>query len=305
MRRSLKNMWNNMLHPTPLSLVLFYVVFILSITASIVFMISDTPFHWYYSFIFIIAIFSIIYCIYISVKYYISLKNKVKAKLVEKNILTFLTNYNVRSIIQSTFSFTINAVYAVFIGTLAIMSHSVWYGALTVFYLVISITRASAILKYSDLNNKKHLSHVETQKSKLITYKRCGISMTFLTLALGIFVAEMITNPHSFNNAEILIYPVAIYTIYKLTLAIINIYKAKKHDDIIVQATRNLNLAAVMVSLLTLQTNMLHIFAPNYNANTINIITGSICCGCLIILGLYMIISANRRLNNFYHITKK
>jgi len=287
-----------------LSLILFYIIFLFSITASVVVLASQIKLLWYYYIIFTIAILSIVYCVYLSVRHYYVLKQKLKSKIIEKNKFTFLINYNIRSIIFSTFTFTINAVYSVFIGVLAIMSRSLWYGALTIFYVMISVARGTAILKYNNLSKNK-FSHIETQLKKTKTYKNCGIAIILLTTALAFFVIEMILNPEPFRQAQILIYPVGIYTIYKVTLAIINIFKAKKHDDIIVQATRNLNLAAVMVSILTLQTNLFQLFVPNYDSTVVNAITGAICCTILMILGVVMIIQANKKLENFYHITKK
>ena len=299
MQNRLKSMWHNILNPTPLAIVIFYIIFLASVTASIVILASGLA-GWQYVFIFATAFLSLIYAVYTTIKYYSIVKNKVKEKLKNKGIFNYLADYNIRSIVFSTLTFTINAVYSVFIATLAIMSKSLWYVAIAVFYILISVTRAHSILKYASAIKKS--THIETQLSKIRTYKRCGIAIILLTLALGAFVIEMVINPEPFGHANILIYPVAAYTFYKITLSIINIFKARKYDDIIVQATRNLNLAGTTITLLTLQTNLFQVFAPDYNATVINAITGLICCMILIIMGLIMTISSNRKLSHYYAI---
>ena len=299
-----KNIWNSILHPSPPAIALFYLVFILSITASIVIVVESIKNIWLNILFFSLALISLLYFIYLTSKYYQSIKNKVKSKLKDRKAFHFLTNYNIRSILLSTCTFVLNAFYSIFMGVLAIMNRSLWYSSLTLFYIILSVTRARIVLKYSSINKTK-LSHIETELRKTRTFRNCGISIIILASALIFAVVEMVLNPESFIHAELMLVPVAIITFYKFSLAIVNIFKAKKYDDIIVQGARNLNLVAAIMSLLTLQTNIILVFKPDVNGDILNAIMGILCCIIVISLGTIMTINGNKKLKTFHDISTK
>lgn len=299
----LKNLGRSLLNPPASALILFYVVFILSVTGTTLIITNHLESLWLSTIIISITALSFIYGILITVLAYKKIKDKLKSKFKDKKYLKVLTTYNGRSIFFATCTFIINAVYAVFLTTLSIMSSSLWYGALTVYYVMLSINRCNLVLKYSSLA-QQNLGHVETQLSKAKTYRNCGIWLLLLTTALSAFIVQMSISPQPFRHANILIYPVAIYSFYKITLAIINLFKAKKHDDIIVQASRNINFATAVVTLLTLLVNIFQVFAPERNFSTIIGIAGAFTCFIVIGLGIYMIITGQNKINNFYQIKK-
>ena len=119
--------------------------------------------------------------------------------------------------------------------------------------------------------------------------------------AISLAVAEMISEDKTFEHAGLMIYASATYTFYKITVAIINIVKAKKQTDMTVQAIRNINMADALVSMLALQTSLLHAFSDE-NGNeigfdkTLNGVTGLVVCALVLALGIYMIINAQKKL---------
>jgi len=296
-----KGIWQSILNPTTPAIILFYMVFIISITASIVIIVENIKNIVLNILFFSTAIISILYFIYLTNKYYSAFKYKVKTKLANKKAFHFLTNYNIRSILLSTCTFIINAFYSIFMGVLAIMNKSLWYSSLTLFYIILSTTRARIVLKYSSIK-KTQLSHIETESRKTRTFRNCGISIIILASALIFSVVEMVLNPETFMYAEIMIIPVAIFTFYKFSLAIINIFKARKYDDIIVQGARNLNLVAAIMSLLTLQTNIILVFTPSFNGDALNAVMGILCCIIVISLGVVMTINGNKKLKTLNNI---
>lgn len=114
-----------------------------------------------------------------------------------------------------------------------------------------------------------------------------------LTLAMSGIIVLIYTSNMYFEYAGLMIYAVAAFTFYKLTMSIINLFKARKQDALYVQSIRNINLASALVSIVVLQVALFHEFAPQYNTSVANGLTGGIVSIVILALGIYMIIKAN------------
>ena len=80
-------------------------------------------------------------------------------------------------------------------------------------------------------------------------------------------------------------------------MAIINLIKAKRFKDYSVQAVRNINLTSAMVSILALQTALLHAFGgENISVSLYNTLTGSVVSLLTLSLGIYMVTNASLKL---------
>lgn len=298
----IKSVWQKVLHPSSSALIFYYLVFLVSIIANVVCICNSRIWSWYGIIFLAVSIICVIYGIYLLVMVFKFAESRIKVRFHDRKFVDMIFNYNFRSIIGTLFAFTINAVYAVFLGSLSLMSGSLWYGALTLYYITMSVNRGSLVLKYSTIHTQD-LTHIETQLNKTKAYRNSGIMLLISTLALGIFVIVMLAFPQSMPFVDILIYPVAIFTLYKIIGAIINLFKAQKHDDIAVQASRNINFAMAMVSVLTLQVNLFQVFEAK-NTTSYNAVSGAIICLLIIVMGIYMIVNGSKKIDNFNHITK-
>lgn len=101
---------------------------------------------------------------------------------------------------------------------------------------------------------------------------------------------------HYFEYAGLLIYAVAAFTFYKLTLAIYNIFKARKHNDLYIQNIRNINLASALISIIMLQVAMFQAFSPTSNMGIANALTGAGVSVIILVLGIFMIVKENKKL---------
>ena len=140
-----------------------------------------------------------------------------------------------------------------------------------------------AMVYYS---NKKYNSEINQNK----TYRNCGILFIFLTIAFSGVIVLIYTSNMYFEYAGYMIYAVAYYTFYRLTLSIINIFKAKKQDNLYVKSIRNINLASALVSILVLQVAMFQAFSPEHNTSYANALTGAGVAIIILTLGIMMII---------------
>lgn len=207
-----------------------------------------------------------------------------------------ITDYGFRTLVLGTCTFAINVGYAIFEGVMGVLTQSTWFGALAFYYLILSVMRCSVLLsgKKMRIIPEIGIASYEIQKNKV--YRRCGIFIVLLALAFSGPIIQMII-AHKYNEyAGIMIYVVASYTFYKVVLSIVNIVKADRHKDPIIQALRNINLTDAMVSLLALQTALITAFSTGDDLQSLNVTTGSTVSAITLGLGIFMIIRSNQRI---------
>ena len=119
-----------------------------------------------------------------------------------------------------------------------------------------------------------------------------------LTVAISGIIVLIYTSNMTFEYAGLMIYVVATFTFYKLTLAIFNMFKARKQSDILIQTIRNINLASALVSIIVLQVALFQAFSPESNLGFANGLTGAGISIIILLIGILMIISSSKKLNN-------
>ena len=240
------------------------------------------------------------YSVYTLVRVAPALKRTIKARLQKREFTgKLLENYGFRTVVFSVVSLTVGIAYAVYNGVVAVLSLSVFYGALAVYYLLLVLLRGCVLLYH----RRKKKSSAETaeenatkKKSREIAvYGFCGGVLIILPLCLSFVIAEMVASNRAFEHAGYMIYVAAAYTFYKVIMSCVNFAKARKNEDMTIRAVRNINLADALVSLLALQTAMFRSFSADFASGPANAFTGGAVCALTAALGIYMIIGAVRK----------
>jgi len=292
------NIWNKIKKPRGIYLILFYIFFVALIVGTLTLVIlqpNQTIFHYI---LYPISAIALTYFVYTIVYFAPRIKSGIM-KFLKKYKFTnrMLESYGYRTIVFSVISFILNLMYVVFIGVIAIITRSVWYISISVYYFIL------IFMKLNIFSSKKKYTDVIDQAK---IYRYCGIMFIFLTIALSGIVTLIYMSNMYFEYAGLLIYVVATFTFYKLTLSIINIFKARKQDDMYIKSIRNINLASSCVSILVLQVAMFQAFAPEYNTSVANGLTGAGVSAIILFLGVLMIIKANKtsKSSNLKNISK-
>ena len=214
-----------------------------------------------------------------------------------------VNNYGVRTVVFALGSFIISLAYGAYNITLSALNSSLWYGVLAAYYILLAVMRGAVLVHHRKKRKAQKVGKlVENERIKQIKkYRNCGIILVFIMLAVSLAVMEMISEDKTFEHAGIMIYASATYTFYKITVAIINIVKAKKQTDLTVQAIRNINMADALVSMLALQTSLLHAFSDENGKDigfdkTLNGVTGFVVCALVFALGIYMIVNSQKKM---------
>ena len=116
-------------------------------------------------------------------------------------------------------------------------------------------------------------------------------------MALSVAIAQMIFADAHFSYLGWTVFAFAAYAFFKITVAIITLFKAHRQDDLTVRAIRNINLIDALVSILALQTALMSAFGDGtLNTSLMNTLTGSVVSLLSIGIGVYMIVSANKQI---------
>lgn len=269
-----------------------YILALLAIVGSIVIVIKiGGKYDWAYA-VFAIAAILLCYAIYLTAICSKSIRRKIVAFLKKNSFFKkFLENWEYRASVAVIFSFVINIFYALFEGIMGIVAKSIWYAALAIYYVCLCILRF-VVIKNNDVFRKdKFLS---TKKWK--TYRFTGIVLVVLSCALTAAVVQMVVENKHPQYIGLTIFAVAFYAFYKFISAVINIKRAKKYDDPILQSTKNIALADAFVTILSLQTAMIASFSDGTMGIVPNAVTGGCVCFAIVAMGIYMIINSTKKL---------
>lgn len=275
-------------------LLMVYAMLILFVGVSIYILSAELNAFWVYG-IYVLAFVFLVYSVY-SV---ISCASRIKKTLLEICLKfsfsrNMVENYGFRTFVFSALTSVLNFAYAVFMVVMAVLGHSFWYAALFSYYMVLGVIRISILLKYR--RKRQNMKDFDMQIYGMRLYRLCGMLLFLLTLALFGAVIQMVLSDKGFRYAELMVYVVAVFSFYKVVLAIVNTLKAKKYRNYTIQALRNINLASALVTLLSLQTTMLYAFSDSTEYWRYNGITGGLVCFLILLLGVYMIGKGSSRL---------
>ncbi len=291
-----------LLSPPVKFLVFSYVLTVLSIAGALTFVIIDDGTQAVISILsyvfYALAAITLGYSVYTIVKFVPKMKASVIAFIKRHKMLNhMMESYDYRTIVFAGVSLTINLLYVAFNGVVAIIELSIWYGALAIYYLLLTGMRF-LILFYQGAKRKDQ-NLVGNKVTEVKKYRLVGYILTLMPLALSFAILEMVADGKAFIRIGWTIYAVAAYTFFKLTLAIYNIIKSKKSDDATIRGLRSISLADASVSLLALQTTLLFTFSDGQGVGFANALTGATVCLFTLLLGIYMVINSNKQLKNY------
>lgn len=284
-------------------LVLIYLLTLAAITASVVLVVlgetgSTMSFISYG--LFGAAAVLLGYTFYTIVIYAPAVKRKIVEKLKSRKFTAnVLENYGFKTTVFALISFGITVAFAVMNLVSAIRYRLLWYGAIAAYYFVLILFRGGVML--ADNQCKKKFADDERvyEECKWKIYLASGAFLTILELAMAAAVTQMMLSKRPTQSGQIMAIANAAYTFYKMTMAIYNLVKAKKFQNPVTQALRNLNFADACMSIVSLTVLMVTTFDDGTNGNSmlyVKSIAGFAACAAIIAIAAVMIIKANKEL---------
>lgn len=180
-------------------------------------------------------------------------------------------------------SLFINLAYAVYNAAIGFYTHSWWFVTLFMYFSVLSVTRFSLLrIKYKSSGNLS---------LELFAEKFTGIMFIIISVSLiGTVILSVIDN-HGTKYHKIVMITIALYVFIKMTLAVINVIKARKNDSPVIKTLRGISFADAFVSVFSLQRSMLVSFGEmaEKDIKLFNVLTGSGVCIIIFLLGINLI----------------
>ncbi len=231
------------------------------------------------------------YSVYITVRFAPAIRRGIVARVMRISLFERLASqYGFRTLFFAGISLSFNVAYAVFNAVVAALSSSLFYGALAAYYILLTLMRGAMVYLHKSGGS---------ERAELIGFRSVGVLLSIMPLALSAVVLEMISSEKGYSYGELLIYAVAAYTFWKLTMAIINVVRVRRSARLTVRAVRDIALADASVSVLALQTAMLRAFSDGgLDASLINALTGAGVCAVTLAIGVVMIVYSFKQKND-------
>ena len=277
-------LWEKFKKPKGVFLFLsYFLTFVFSICSICVQFVAymGTPFAYFVYVLYALAALFLAYSIYACVLYFKGAKQKFLAWLQS-------------TVVFSCVSLLLSLLYAAYNLVIACLFPSVWFTSLAAYYIFLICLRVGLIAYH----NRRRF-RVRDQEIEISKYRNCGILLICTMFALSFSILKMVEDGAAFDHAGWTIYAAAAYAFYKIGASIYNSLKARKQDDYTIRALRFVNLADGAVSILSLQTSLLHTFGQDGAFTAIaNAATGAIVCLFVLFLGIFMIIGAKKAKQN-------
>lgn len=223
-------------------------------------------------------------------KYYKSVKQKIYNNKFGNR---YMTDVAFKTHVSLYRSLTINLLYVAVNLFSGIWYRTAWFIIFAVYYIILAVMRF-LLLRYINKNELGQKLLGELKRSRA-----CAIILLLINLILTGAVLMILYQDRGFEYNGILIYVMAMYTFYITTAAIINIIKYRKYNSPIMSTAKVINLAAALVSMLSLETAMFSQFGAETSPQLQRIMiaaTGGGVSVIIVTLAIYMIIRANKEI---------
>lgn len=191
-------------------------------------------------------------------------------------------------------SFTINVLYAVMQLGLGFINHSVWFYALSGYYLLL------AVMRFLLLKNSRNESLGKNLYKEYLNYRLCGIILLLMNITLSVIAFYIVSRNKGFTYHYIMTISMAAYTFTVFTTAVVNLIRYRKYNSPVISASKIINLVAAFVSMLSLETAMFTAFGEGNSPNFRKIMTactGAAMCVIVLAMAIYMIGHSTKQLN--------
>ena len=243
------------------------------------------------------------YTVYTVVIYVPVIKRKIVGELKKhKFTANILENYGFKTVLFSTVSFGITVAFAVMNFVSAIRYGLIWYYAISAYYAALIIFRGGIILADRKCKKRCGGDAGKYRYFKWKIYLSGGAFLVVVDLSMMGAVTQLLLSRKPMQSGMIMAIANAAYTFLKMGMAIRNLVKARKYDDPVVQALRNINFADACMSVVSLTVLMCTTFDDGASTKEMlymKCIVGFVACAIITVMASLMIIGAARRLRRF------
>ena len=229
-----------------------------------------------------------VFCAMVLPKQYSTIKQKIYDNPFGNR---YMTDRVFRTNISLSVSFVISMLYVGINLWFWYLLKSYWFLVLAVYYVIMAVMRFLLV------------RYVRIQKigiNMLGEWKRfriCAYVLLLINLSLSGAVLMILYQHRGYDYPGMMIYVMALYTFYALTMSIVDIVRYRKMGSPVMSTAKIVSLSAALVSLLNLETAMFAQFGAGLtpeNQRIFIILTGAGVSITVVTLSVILIVNANK-----------
>ena len=232
----------------------------------------------------------VMWCIKLIPKHYRTAKEKVYSNPVGEKLMT---DMKFRTHVSLYGSLGVNLIYVALNALSGFLYHTSWFFVLAFYYTILAVMRF-LLVRFVNCVGIGTDRFKELRRSRL-----CGYILLTVNLALSGAVLMILYQNKGYEYHGILIYVMAAYTFYITTLAIINLIKYRKLGSPVMSMAKIINMAAALVSMLSLETAMFSQFGKdmsNENKQIFIMLTGAGVSIVIVTMSVYSIVKNSKEI---------
>ena len=230
------------------------------------------------------------FCVMVLPKQYSTIKQKIYDNPFGNR---YMTDRAFRTGFSLSVSFVISMLYVALNLWSWYFLKSYWFMVLAVYYVIMAVMRF-LLVRYV------HIQRIGT--SILGEWKRsrvCAYILLLINLSLSGAVLMILYQHRGYDYPGMMIYVMALYTFYALTMSIVDIVKYRKMGSPVMSTAKIVSLSAALVSLVNLETAMFAQFGAGLtpeNQRIFIILTGAGVSITVVTLSVILIVNANKEI---------
>ena len=229
-----------------------------------------------------------VFCVMVLPKQYGTIKQKIYDHPLGNR---FLTDRIFRTNVSLSVSLLVSMLYVGINLASWYMVGSYWFMVLAVYYVILSVMRF-LLVRYVRIQKIGTSILGEWKRSRI-----CAYILLLINLSLSGAVLMILYQSKGYDYPGVMIYVMALYTFYALTMSIIDIVKYRKMGSPIMSTAKIVSLSAALVSMLNLETAMFAQFGAEMtleNKRIFIIFTGAGVSVVVVSLSVMLIVKATK-----------
>lgn len=235
-----------------------------------------------------------------------SMKNSAAVKRMKDTVLEladqnpyvsrYMADVVFKTKVSLLLSLTLNTGYAVLKFVTGIFYGSAWLITLAAYYTLLLTMRVLLLLH---INRNTRDMAAEWKRCRA-----CGVVLLFMNIILTGMVVLVLRRGEGFVYPGYLIYAMALYDFCTMTMAIVNLVKSRKRKSPVLAAARVINVAAALITMLSLETAMITQFGAGEGElfrYTMIASTGGGICAAMVVMAVIMITKSTKNIGELKH----
>jgi hypothetical protein len=170
-----------------------------------------------------------------------------------KHFWDYVTDYKRKTVTMALPSVVFDIVYAGFLSAMAILSLSLWPFIMSIYHFLLCMLRINILYRAG-----RGAIFKGRRFSERVNYRKFSRNLILLdaVFAFAVYLIVKVNAVHDYPG--ILVYGYGIYVAYKVTLAVINLFKAHRYKSLTALSLRKIGIVDAMVSILALEWALSH-----------------------------------------------